>query len=99
MVTDESTTTSTGGAPTPVTTPTSPTAGGDAFSQGWFDDTRAVPHTVAWGAALAAVALGAYSIARARKRLWVGFAVGAVPFVIVLYFFFENVNRLLPSGI
>jgi hypothetical protein len=29
----------------------------------------------------------------------VGFAVGAVPFVIVLYFFFENVNRLLPSGI
>jgi hypothetical protein len=27
------------------------------------------------------------------------FLVGAVPFVVVLYFFFENVNRLLPPSI
>jgi hypothetical protein len=27
------------------------------------------------------------------------FLVGGVPFVVVLYFFFENVNRLLPPSI
>ena len=71
----------------------------DAFSGGWFDDTAAIPHAIAWGLGLSAVIAGAYFLGRWAKRLYVCFLVGVVPAVIVLYFFFENVNRLLPPGL
>jgi sortase A len=71
----------------------------DGFSGGWFDDTAAIPHAIGWGLVLLAVGVGAYFAGRAAKRLYVCFLVGAVPFVVVLYFFFENVNRLLPPGL
>ena len=71
----------------------------DAFAQGWFGDTAAIPHAIAWGLALLAVCVGAYVVGRRARRLWVAVLVGFVPFVVVLYFFFENVNRLLPPSI
>lgn len=73
--------------------------GGDAFSQGWFDDTAAIWQSLWWGLALVAVSIGSWLAGRAAKRLYVVFGVGTVPFLVVLYFFFENVNRLLPAGI
>ena len=39
------------------------------------------------------------SLSKKAKRDWVGLTVGIVPFVIVLYFFFQNVNRLLPPNL
>jgi len=71
----------------------------DGFSGGWFDDPAAIPHAVGWGLALLAVGVGAYFAGRAAKRLYACFLVGTVPFLVVLYFFFENVNRLLPPGL
>jgi sortase A len=71
----------------------------DAFSQGWFSDTAAIPHALGWGFLLFLVGLGAFFAGKAAKRLYVCFLVGFVPFVIVMYFFFENVNRLLPPGL
>ena len=71
----------------------------DTFSQGWFSDTAAIPHALGWGFALFMVGLAAYFAGKAAKRLYVCFLVGFVPFVIVMYFFFENVNRLLPPGL
>jgi sortase A len=71
----------------------------DTFSEGWFSDAAAWPHVIGWGTVLALVAVGAYFAGRAVKRLYVCFLVGALPFVFVLYFFFENVNRLLPPGL
>ena len=50
-----------------------------------------------WGLALISVALLFRFLGR-RTRYWVGALAGAVPFVIVLYFWFQNVNRLLPPG-
>ena len=89
-------------APT-TTAPTEPVdeviVDDDAFSQGWFSDTAAIPHALGWGVVLFLVGLGAYFAGRAAKRLYVSFLVGFVPFVIVMYFFFENVNRLLPPGL
>lgn len=82
--------------PTPVANFDTPT---DAFNQGWFSDGKALPHVVGWGLLLLGVALGAYQLAKRNRRLWLGFVVGVVPFVVVLYFFFENVNRLLPAAI
>lgn len=74
-------------------------AGEDAFSQGWFDDGAAWPHVAAWAVLLAGVAYGAFRLAKRYRRLYLAFLVGFVPFVLVLYFFYENVNRLLPAAI
>jgi sortase A len=71
----------------------------DSFSQGWFSDSAGIPHAIGWGLVLASVTLGAYFVGRRFKRLYVCFLVGFVPFFVVLYFFFENVNRLLPPGL
>jgi sortase A len=73
--------------------------GGDAFSSGWFDDTQAIGQSIWWGLSLIAVSIGSWFSGRAAKRLYVVFGVGLVPFLVVLYFFFENVNRLLPAGL
>ena len=71
----------------------------DAFSNGWFHDPSAWPHIIAWGLLLAAIAYGAYRLARRTRRIWLGTIVAFAPFLFVLYFFFENVNRLLPPGL
>ena len=71
----------------------------DAFSHGWFSDDAAWVDVALWGLALTAVAIGAYLVSRRFRRNWLGALVGIVPFVVVLYFFFQNVNRLLPTGL
>ena len=71
----------------------------DAFSEGWFSDPGANAQVGLWGAVLAAVALGAWFVSRRFRRDWVGLAIGLVPFVVTLYFFFQNVNRLLPPNL
>jgi sortase A len=95
---DSSPTTSPTTATTPTTDPAA-TASTDAFAQGWFADTSAIWPSILWGLALIAVSVGAYFVGKRYRRLWVCFAVGFAPFVVVLYFFFENVNRLLPPGL
>jgi sortase A len=71
----------------------------DAFAEGWFSDPGANGQVALWGLLLAAIGVGAYLLSRKAKRDWVGLLVGIVPFVIVLYFFFQNVNRLLPPNL
>lgn len=71
----------------------------DAFSSGWFDDTGAWPPIILWGLALAAITFGGYLLARGYRRIWLGTLAAAVPFVVVLYFWFENINRMLPAGL
>ena len=75
------------------------TATTDAFADGWFSDTSAIPPAILWGLALAGVAAGIYLLSRKVRRYWVGILVGFVPFFVVLYFFYENVNRLLPPNL
>ena len=71
----------------------------DAFSAGWFSDKAAWPHVALWALALIVWVLACYQLAKRFRRLWLGIAVGFVPFVVLLYFWFENVNRLLPPGL
>ena len=80
-------------------TDSSASTGDAAFSQGWFSNRHALDQAVLWLGILSVVVVGAYRIGRARRRLWVCFAVGTVPFFVVLYFFFENLNLLLPGSI
>ena len=71
----------------------------DAFAEGWFSDPSANSQVALWGAVLILISVGAYLIARKVRSEWVGILVGIVPFTIALYFFFQNVNRLLPPGL
>ena len=86
----------------PVPTPTAAPADHDdtdAFSEGWFADSAAWPQIALWGAILAAFVTGGWWLARFFKREWVGVLAAFVPFTVALYFFFQNVNRLLPAGL
>lgn len=71
----------------------------DAFADGWFSDPGANGQVGLWGLLLAAIGVGSYLISRRAKRDWVGLLVGIVPFIVALYFFFQNVNRLLPPNL
>lgn len=71
----------------------------DAFAQGWFADSGAWLHVVAWGVLLGLAFYGAYRLAKGTRRIWLGTVVGIAPIVVLLYFWFENVSRLLPPGL
>lgn len=71
----------------------------DLFENSWFSDPDAFPQVAIWGVLLTLVALAATALSRRVRRNWVGALVGIGPFVIVLYFWFENVNRLLPPNL
>lgn len=88
---------------TPVETVPQPAATAtkapDAFSDGWFSDTGAIPQALIWGVGLAAIAFGIYWVSRKTRSYWIGALAGFAPFLVVLYFFYENVNRLLPPNL
>ena len=86
---DRDATTAIDDEPTPV----------DAFSQGWFDDRDAFLQIALWGLALTIISLLAYQVSKKYRRDSIGFLVGIAPFLVALYFFFQNINRLLPPGI
>jgi len=71
----------------------------DAFSDSWFSDPGANSQVGLWGLLLAAIGIVSYLISRTVKRDWVGLLLGIGPFVVALYFFFQNVNRLLPPNL
>lgn len=70
----------------------------DAFALGWFHDKAAFAQIALWAAALIAIAVGGYLLARHYRRTWLGVVAATAPFVVALYFFYQNVNRLLPPG-
>lgn len=93
-------TTSSAGQASPA--PAATQSGGDAtdaFSRGWFDDDDAWPQIALWGSLLILISVLAYQAAKRTRHTSVGVLVGVAPFVVALYFFFQNVHRLLPPGI
>jgi len=70
----------------------------DSFSAGWFSDSAAWFPTILWGFIVAAVAFGFWMLGRHWKR-WAAYLLAVIPFLFVLYFFYENVARLLPPNI
>jgi hypothetical protein len=52
-----------------------------------------------WGSACVIVAALAGLVGRRSGFRPLGWIAGAVPFTVGLYFFYENVNRLLPAGV
>lgn len=72
---------------------------GDTLSQGWFSDLSAIPHTAMWSLAELLILCGAWQVAKKFRNRLIGIAVGFAPFFVVLYFVFENINRLLPPNL
>jgi sortase A len=100
--TSEAATVTTTVVPTTTTAPatTTPAAiGGPELQRGWFDDPDAWLPVALWGLALTAVSLLAWRLSRRTGHNWIGALAGLLPFLVCLYFFFENVNRLLPPNI
>ena len=71
----------------------------DAFEQGWFDDREAFPQIALWASVLIALWVIGYQISKRFRRYSVGILVTCAPFLVALYFFYQNVNRLLPPGL
>jgi sortase A len=71
----------------------------DALSRGWFSDLSAIPQTLLWGLIELLVVFGAWRVAKKFRNRIIGAAVGFIPFFVVLYFVFQNVNRLLPPNL
>ncbi len=71
----------------------------DVFENGWFSDGAAWPHVLVWIALELLVVWGAWRVAKRFRNRLIGAAVGFVPFLVVLYFVFQNVNRLLPPNL
>ena len=71
----------------------------DVFDKGWFSDPSAIPHVIFWILLDVLIVVIAWQIAKRVRNRAVGIAVGIVPFFIVLYFVFQNVNRLLPPNL
>ena len=96
-----------GGAGGSSTSPSGPAGAGrgpstqpvSSLGTGWFHDTGALVDILLWGAACAGVVL-AIGLATRRVGHRVSFvALGAAPFAVALFFFYENVNRVLPAGV
>lgn len=72
---------------------------GDVFDKGWFSDSDAYPHVVGWIVLALLIVFGAWQVAKRFRNRAIGAAVGFLPFVVTLYFVFQNVNRLLPPNL
>ena len=53
---------------------------------------------ILWGAFAAALWAGGWVFGRYWRR-WPAYAITAVPFLVVLFVFYENVARLLPANV
>ena len=95
--TTETTTTTT--APAMIIDESNNSESADALSRGWFSDLSAIPQTLLWGLLELLVVMGAWQVAKKYRNRIIGTAVGFIPFFIVLYFVFQNVNRLLPPNL
>ena len=74
-------------------------AGAPQLSRGWLTDSAASWHVIGWGLLNAGVVAAGWLLARRTRRWWLGLAVAAAPFLLVLYFVYQNVNRLLPADL
>ena len=69
------------------------------LSRGWMTDSAAWWHVIGWGLLNAGVVAAGWLLARRTRRWWLGLAAAAAPFLLVLYFVYQNVNRLLPADL
>ncbi len=87
----------------PASTPNEPSAGTSqgeqAFSAGWFHDSTALVQVLIWTAILIALRMAVTQVSARRKSWWPMLPISLAPAVIGLYFFYVNVNNLVPPNL
>jgi sortase A len=68
----------------------------EGFGSGLGGDLGAVPPATSWAVAAGSIWFAAWFVGR-RWRRWPSYALGIVPFLVVLFFSFEQVDRALPA--
>jgi sortase A len=85
-------------APTPASDDDDPVAPTE-FEGDLSGERAAATPAIVWGIACAAIWLIAWAIGRRKRSArWVAYAVGLVPFLVALFFFFESFSTLLPAN-
>jgi len=97
--TETTTVTTTTTAPVMIVDESNNSESADALSRGWFSDLSAIPQTLLWGLCELLIVMAAWQVAKKYHNRIIGAAVGFIPFFVVLYFVFQNVNRLLPPNL
>jgi sortase A len=87
-------------ANTPPKPPPDPAAGAarPQLAAGLSGNRASRTPAVLWGSLALAIWAGAWALGRAWRR-WPAYALAAVPFLVVLFVFYENVARLLPANV
>ena len=87
----------------PASTPDEPSTGTSqgeqAFSAGWFHDSTALIQALIWTAILIALRVEVTQVSTRRKSWWPMLPISLAPAVIGLYFFYVNVNNLVPPNL
>ena len=88
----------------PATPPPPPAPGeseqalpGDGLGDPGLASDRSKISTILWGVLTAAIGIGWY-VAIRRRRHWLAYAGGIIPFFVALFFFFAHLELLLPAN-
>lgn len=102
---DTSTTTDTTAAVTPPepadlnSSAPNESQGEQVFSAGWFHDSTALVQAIIWMIVLLGIRTIVIRVSQRRKSWWPMLPVGLLPAAIGLYFFYLNVNNLVPPNL
>lgn len=77
---------------------TVPASAADQLQAGWFSEPKAWPPTILYALLCFAIGFIAWWYAE-RWRMLPSYTLASVPFLVALYFFFENLSRLLPPNL
>jgi sortase A len=85
-------------APTDSTTSQN-SQGQEVFAAGWFHDSAAVVQSIIWMVILFGIRMAIIRVSQRRKSWWPMLPLGLLPAVVGLYFFYVNVNNLVPPNL
>lgn len=71
----------------------------ETLEAGWFHDPKAWPAVAGYAVLMALIAAAAINLGKTTYRRSIVYPVMAGPFLLVLYLFYENLARLLPTNI
>ena len=80
-------------------TPSGGSQGEQVFSAGWFHDSTALVQSIIWMVILFGIRIAITRVSKRRKSWWPMLPLGLIPATIGLYFFYVNVNNLVPPNL
>lgn len=73
--------------------------GQEVFAAGWFHDSAALVQSIIWMMILFGIRVVVTRVSQRRKSWWPMLPLGLLPAIVGLYFFYVNVNNLVPPNL